>query len=81
MRPALADTDPPFMKFRKWYSQFYAHGTVSGQDVWAPAPPPAGEQPVFVRSTDSTASAQVPRERVTNPSSLLYSEGPGSRIP
>ncbi len=24
VRPALADTDGPFMKFRKWYSQFYA---------------------------------------------------------
>ena len=23
VRPALADTDGPFMKFRKWYSQFY----------------------------------------------------------
>jgi 3-ketosteroid 9alpha-monooxygenase subunit A len=58
VRPALADTDPPFMKFRKWYAQFYAHGTVTGQDVWAPAPPPPGEQPVFVRSTDRTASSK-----------------------
>ena len=24
VRPALADTDGPFMKFRKWYAQFYA---------------------------------------------------------
>lgn len=24
VRPALADNDGPFMKFRKWYSQFYA---------------------------------------------------------
>ena len=23
VRPALADNDGPFMKFRKWYSQFY----------------------------------------------------------
>jgi 3-ketosteroid 9alpha-hydroxylase-like protein len=22
--PALADTDGPILKFRKWYSQFYA---------------------------------------------------------
>jgi hypothetical protein len=22
--PALADTDGPIVKFRKWYSQFYA---------------------------------------------------------
>ncbi|MEO6627330.1 MAG: hypothetical protein ABIP03_02040, partial [Aquihabitans sp.] len=24
VRPALADNDGPFMKFRKWYAQFYA---------------------------------------------------------
>ena len=24
VRPALADTDGPFMKFRKWCAQFYA---------------------------------------------------------
>ena len=24
MRPALADTDGPFMKFRNWAGQFYA---------------------------------------------------------
>ena len=39
VRPALADTDPPFMKFRKWYSQFYADGTSGERDLWAPAPP------------------------------------------
>ncbi len=54
-RPALADTDPPFMKFRKWYSQFYAEGESDEHAVWAP-PPPAGEgQPVFV-PTAPTAS-------------------------
>ena len=26
VRPALADTDGPFMKFRKWAAQFYAEG-------------------------------------------------------
>lgn len=53
-RPALADTDPPFMKFRKWYGQFYAHGQVKEPTHWVPGPPAEG-QPVFVRP-DATAS-------------------------
>jgi hypothetical protein len=28
--PALADTDGPILKFRKWYSQFYAEGLPVG---------------------------------------------------
>ena len=28
--PALADTDGPILKFRKWYSQFYAEGLPAG---------------------------------------------------
>ena len=28
--PALADTDGPILKFRKWYSQFYAEGVPAG---------------------------------------------------
>ena len=55
-RPALADTDPPFMKFRRWYSQFYADGTVSEPQVWAPPAPPGDEQPVFIPPADPTAS-------------------------
>jgi len=58
VRPALADTDPPFMKFRKWYSQFYADPRAEGHDLWVPAAPPAGEQPVFVRAATETASAK-----------------------
>ena len=58
LRPALADTDPPFMKFRKWYSQFYVDGVSGERDVWAPPAPPPGEQPVFVRTTELTASAR-----------------------
>jgi len=47
-RPALADTDPPFMKFRKWYSQYYVTPEDDSHAVWAP-PAPAGDgQPVFV---------------------------------
>ena len=39
MRPALADTDGPFTKFRKWASQFYAEGVDGEGTVWAPDPP------------------------------------------
>jgi len=53
-RPALADTDPPFMKFRKWYSQFYAEGAVSEPQVWAPVAPTHG-QPVYI-APEATAS-------------------------
>jgi hypothetical protein len=30
--PALADTDGPIMKFRKWYSQFYAETDAQAAD-------------------------------------------------
>lgn len=53
-RPALADTDPPFMKFRKWYSQFYAHGQVKEPTFWVP-PGPSEGQPVHI-PTGPTAS-------------------------
>lgn len=56
-RPALADTDPPFMRFRKWYGQFYADGAVKEPTVWAPAAPTDG-QPVHVGPTEATASAR-----------------------
>jgi nitrite reductase/ring-hydroxylating ferredoxin subunit len=35
-RPALADTDGPFTKFRKWASQFYAEGIDQSQLVYEP---------------------------------------------
>jgi phenylpropionate dioxygenase-like ring-hydroxylating dioxygenase large terminal subunit len=54
-RPALADTDPPFMRFRKWYAQFYADGVADDRTIWEPPPPVGGEQPVFVRP-EATAS-------------------------
>jgi len=57
VRPALADTDPPFMKFRKWYAQFYTDGTSGERDLWAPVAPPFGEQPVFIRP-EATASSK-----------------------
>lgn len=37
-RPALADTDGPIMKFRKWARQFYAEGVEDG-DRFEPEPP------------------------------------------
>ena len=38
VRPALADTDGPFMKYRKWYAQFYVEE-------------PSAETPVSVERT------------------------------
>jgi nitrite reductase/ring-hydroxylating ferredoxin subunit len=35
-RPALADTDGPFTKFRKWASQFYAEGIDDSAEVYEP---------------------------------------------
>ena len=35
-RPALADTDGPFTKFRRWASQFYAEGIDQGAEVYTP---------------------------------------------
>ena len=60
-RPALADTDPPFMKFRKWYAQFYAAGVEKDGQVYAPPPPdlPEGQfQPSKFVKTELTASAK-----------------------
>ena len=43
-RPALADTDGPFTKFRKWASQFYAEGIDTSAEVYEPdGSYPAGE--------------------------------------
>jgi nitrite reductase/ring-hydroxylating ferredoxin subunit len=57
-RPALADTDPPFMKFRKWYAQFYPGGVHKELDVY-PAPAPEGPgQPAEFTQVKTTASAK-----------------------
>jgi phenylpropionate dioxygenase-like ring-hydroxylating dioxygenase large terminal subunit len=55
-RPALADTDGPFTKFRKWYSQFYAEGVDDGRDAYPPPwwPDRADEAPA-----KATASARI----------------------
>jgi nitrite reductase/ring-hydroxylating ferredoxin subunit len=39
VRPALADTDGPFMKFRKWCTQFYAEGIDEGDERLVFEPP------------------------------------------
>lgn len=36
VRPALADSDGPFMKFRRWASQFYAEGVDDSALVYEP---------------------------------------------
>ena len=41
VRPALATTDGPFMKFRKWAGQFYAEGVDTSSEVY----PPHGSYP------------------------------------
>ncbi|MEZ5144044.1 MAG: Rieske 2Fe-2S domain-containing protein [Acidimicrobiales bacterium] len=58
VRPALADTDPPFMKFRKWYSQFYADGVRTDREVWAKPAPDAEFQPEKFVYEHKTASSK-----------------------
>lgn len=55
-RPALADTDGPFTKFRNWFAQFYAEGVDDdGRRLYPPPwwPDRAGEAP-----QKATASAK-----------------------
>jgi phenylpropionate dioxygenase-like ring-hydroxylating dioxygenase large terminal subunit len=54
VRPALADTDGPFMKFRKWAAQFYAEGVDEDRLVWEPPPPGTYESAMV--PTEATAS-------------------------
>jgi nitrite reductase/ring-hydroxylating ferredoxin subunit len=55
VRPALADNDGPFMKFRKWYSQFYAEETTSEHTVF---PPPYWPHKMDETPAKATASAK-----------------------
>ena len=48
VRPALADTDPPYLKFRKWYRQFYVEGVDTEVEVYPPDPPVGGQPEVQV---------------------------------
>ena len=62
-RPALADTDGPFMAFRRWASQFYAEPVAEGRECWEPpAPDPSAGQPVFVRG-EGTRARQLAERR------------------
>ncbi|MBX3283803.1 MAG: Rieske 2Fe-2S domain-containing protein [Acidimicrobiales bacterium] len=55
VRPALADTDGPFMKFRKWYSQFYAEDISDDRTVF---PPPYWPEKMDETPAKATASAK-----------------------
>ena len=58
-RPALADNDGPFMKFRKWYAQFYAHTeTVVDGPERSVYPPPYWPEKMDESPAKATASAR-----------------------
>ncbi len=61
VRPALADTDGPFMTFRKWYSQFYAEpgpdDAATGDDRTL-FPPPHWPDKMDESPAKATASAR-----------------------
>src|SRR3712207_9563638 len=58
VRPALADTDGPFMKFRKWCAQFYAEGVDAG-DERTVFPPPWWPDRADEAPAKGTASARI----------------------
>jgi phenylpropionate dioxygenase-like ring-hydroxylating dioxygenase large terminal subunit len=55
VRPALADNDGPFMKFRKWAAQFYAEPVADDRLVY---PPPFWPDRVDEAPAKATASAR-----------------------
>ncbi|MGI8711168.1 MAG: Rieske 2Fe-2S domain-containing protein [Acidimicrobiales bacterium] len=55
VRPALADNDGPFMKFRKWYAQFYAEPVSDDRTVF---PPPYWPDKLDETPAKATASAR-----------------------
>ena len=55
VRPALADNDGPFMKFRKWYSQFYVDDISDDRTVF---PPPYWPEKMDESPAKATASAK-----------------------
>lgn len=63
-RPALADTDGPFMKFRKWAGQFYAEPLGEVLTIH-PAAPPSSPQPEPQGTIKRTASARIKGEEVS----------------
>jgi hypothetical protein len=60
-RPALADTDGPYMKFRKWAAQFYAEDVVFDQDVYPPNRP-SSSRPEVEGTEKLTASSRLKGE-------------------
>lgn len=59
VRPALADNDGPFMKFRRWYSQFYvADATPVADPERTVFPPPFWPDKVDESPAKATASAR-----------------------
>jgi nitrite reductase/ring-hydroxylating ferredoxin subunit len=56
VRPALADRDGPFMKFRSWYSQFYVGGVADERTVF---PPPYWPDKLDETPARATASARL----------------------
>jgi phenylpropionate dioxygenase-like ring-hydroxylating dioxygenase large terminal subunit len=60
VRPALADTDGPFMRFRRWFGQFYAEG-VGATDERTVYPPPWWPERADESPAKATASARLGR--------------------
>jgi hypothetical protein len=56
VRPALADTDGPIMKFRRWISQFYAEPVDDERTVF---PPPYWPDRMDDAPAKATASARI----------------------
>jgi hypothetical protein len=55
VRPALADTDGPFMRFRSWAAQFYAEPVGDERTVY---PPPYWPDRLDEAPAKATASAR-----------------------
>ena len=57
-RPALADTDGPFMTFRKWYAQFYAGMAMPDDEGVSVFPAPYWPEKMDESPAKATASAR-----------------------
>jgi phenylpropionate dioxygenase-like ring-hydroxylating dioxygenase large terminal subunit len=60
VRPALADNDGPFMKFRRWAAQFYVERDDAGEQTVFP--PPYWADRLDDAPAKATASARLARE-------------------
>ncbi|MEZ5323240.1 MAG: Rieske 2Fe-2S domain-containing protein [Microthrixaceae bacterium] len=65
VRPALADTDGPYMKFRAWAAQFYAEEFSFGDPVYPPNPP-SSSRPTPEGFQKRTASSRLKGEDVVH---------------